>query len=108
MIESCLHRGPPVLILPPTGECNQMEIRCPGFLPQRTSDFITAQIRHSNVEERYIRTKGLRQGQGGLTQMRDSHVVVPRGDTVLNSGDEVMVLVTPDSEDTVKAILTGR
>jgi trk system potassium uptake protein TrkA len=40
--------------------------------------------------------------------LRDSHVVVPRGDTVLNSGDEVMVLVTPDSEDTVKAILTGR
>jgi trk system potassium uptake protein TrkA len=40
--------------------------------------------------------------------LRDSHVVVPRGDTVLNAGDEVMVLVTPDSEDTVKAILTGR
>ncbi len=40
--------------------------------------------------------------------LRDSHVVVPRGDTVLNAGDEVMVLVTPDSEDPVKAILTGR
>jgi len=40
--------------------------------------------------------------------VRDSHVVVPRGDTVLNAADEVMVLVTPDSEDTVKAILTGR
>ncbi|MGH9188297.1 MAG: potassium channel family protein, partial [Acidimicrobiales bacterium] len=31
--------------------------------------------------------------------LRKDHVVVPRGDTVLTDGDEVLVLVTPDSED---------
>ena len=37
--------------------------------------------------------------------VREGHVVVPRGDTVVNVGDEVLVLVTPDSEDPVRAIL---
>ena len=39
--------------------------------------------------------------------VRSSHVVVPRGDTVLQAGDEVLALVTPDSEDRVKQILIG-
>lgn len=39
--------------------------------------------------------------------VRDRHVVVPRGDTVLQRFDEVLALVTPDSEDLVKAILIG-
>jgi trk system potassium uptake protein len=39
--------------------------------------------------------------------VRDAHVVVPRGDTIVNVGDEVLVLVTPDSEEAVKAILIG-
>jgi len=39
--------------------------------------------------------------------VRQNHVVVPRGDTVLQVGDEVLALVTPDSEDPVKAILIG-
>ena len=39
--------------------------------------------------------------------MREGHVVVPRGDTVLQAGDEVLALVTADSEDAVKAILVG-
>lgn len=39
--------------------------------------------------------------------VRDAHVIVPRGDTVVQVGDEVLVLVTTDSEDTVKQILTG-
>ena len=38
--------------------------------------------------------------------VREAHVIVPRGDTVLQAGDEVLVLVTADSEDAVKAILT--
>jgi trk system potassium uptake protein TrkA len=37
--------------------------------------------------------------------VRDSHVVVPRGDTELYEGDEVLVLVTPESEDAVTAVL---
>lgn len=40
--------------------------------------------------------------------IRDSHVIVPRGDTVLRSGDEVLVLTTPDAEDAVVSVLVGR
>jgi trk system potassium uptake protein len=39
--------------------------------------------------------------------VRETHVVVPRGDTVIQPGDEVLVLVTPDSEDAVKDVLIG-
>ncbi|MDQ1397703.1 MAG: trk/ktr system potassium uptake protein [Acidimicrobiaceae bacterium] len=40
--------------------------------------------------------------------VRDGHVVVPRGDTVLQPSDEVLALVTPDSEEPVKALLIGQ
>ena len=39
--------------------------------------------------------------------VREGRVVVPRGDTVVNAGDEVLALVTPDSEDPVRSILIG-
>ena len=39
--------------------------------------------------------------------VRESNVIVPRGDTVVQVGDEVLALVTPDSEDQVKGILVG-
>lgn len=39
--------------------------------------------------------------------LRDEKVVVPRGETILRVGDEVMVLVTTDSEDAVRALLVG-
>ena len=39
--------------------------------------------------------------------LRDSHVIVPRGDSVLRSGDEVLVLTTPEAEDDVVAVLLG-
>jgi trk system potassium uptake protein TrkA len=39
--------------------------------------------------------------------LRHDHLVVPRGDTVLRAGDEVLVLVTDESEPEVRAILTG-
>jgi len=39
--------------------------------------------------------------------IRDEHVVVPRGDTPLEAGDEVLALVTPDSEADVRAVLVG-
>jgi Trk K+ transport system NAD-binding subunit len=34
-------------------------------------------------------------------------VVVPRGDTCLGAGDEVIVLVTAESEDAVRRLLVG-
>lgn len=40
--------------------------------------------------------------------VRQDHVVVPRGDTPLLVGDEVLVLVTEDSEPVVRQLLIGR
>jgi trk system potassium uptake protein TrkA len=39
--------------------------------------------------------------------IRGEHVVMPRGDTVFESRDEVLALVTPDSEEEMRRILTG-
>jgi trk system potassium uptake protein TrkA len=39
--------------------------------------------------------------------VREEHVVMPRGDTVFEAGDEVLAMVTPDSEDEVRQLLTG-
>ena len=39
--------------------------------------------------------------------LREEKVIVPRGDTILRLGDEVMVLVTSESEDDTRAILIG-
>jgi len=40
--------------------------------------------------------------------LRKDHLVVPRGDTVVRAGDEVLVLVTTDAEEEVRQILTGK
>ncbi len=39
--------------------------------------------------------------------IRDEHVVVPRGDTPLQPGDEVLALVTPDSESGLREVLAS-
>jgi trk system potassium uptake protein TrkA len=39
--------------------------------------------------------------------VRGEHVVMPRGDTVFEAGDEVLAMVTADSQDDVRRILTG-
>ena len=39
--------------------------------------------------------------------VRQGHVIVPGGDTVLTRGDEVLVLVTTEAEPTVNQILVG-
>jgi len=39
--------------------------------------------------------------------VRHEHVVMPRGDTVFEVGDEVLAMVTPNSEEAVRRILTG-
>ena len=39
--------------------------------------------------------------------VRSDRIVVPRGDTLIRVGDEVLVLVTTDSEEEVRQILTG-
>jgi trk system potassium uptake protein TrkA len=39
--------------------------------------------------------------------IRDDHVIVPRGDTVLRAGDEVLVLTSPEAEEEVVKTLLG-
>jgi trk system potassium uptake protein TrkA len=39
--------------------------------------------------------------------VRDEHIVMPRGDSVFEAGDEVLAMVTPNSEEEVRRILTG-
>ena len=39
--------------------------------------------------------------------VRQDHLVVPRGDTVLGAGDEVLLLVTGDAEAAVQELLVG-
>jgi trk system potassium uptake protein TrkA len=39
--------------------------------------------------------------------VREEHVVMPRGDTVFEAGDEVLAMVTPESEEQVRRMLTG-
>ena len=39
--------------------------------------------------------------------VRDEHVIVPRGDTALQAADEVLVLLTPDSESGVHEIFVS-
>lgn len=39
--------------------------------------------------------------------VRRAHVVVPRGDTMLEPGDEVLVLASPESEDAVRSLLVA-
>lgn len=39
--------------------------------------------------------------------MRDERVMVPNGDTVLRTGDEVMALITEDAEEAVTRLLVG-
>jgi trk system potassium uptake protein len=60
----------------------------------------------SPASGREISALGLPRDSTVVAVLRDSHVLVPRGDTRLNVGDEVIVLVTDESEDAVRALLT--
>jgi len=54
-----------------------------------------------------VQALGLPRDSTVVAIMRDDNVVVPRGDTLLYAGDEVLVLVSDDSEDDVRQILVG-
>jgi trk system potassium uptake protein TrkA len=56
---------------------------------------------------RAIADLGMPRDASVVAVVRDRRVVVPRGDTVLLPGDEVIALVTVDSEDAVRGILVG-
>ena len=61
----------------------------------------------SPAAERQISELGVPRDASVVAVIRDRRVVVPRGDTVLMVGDEVIALVTEDSEDAVRRILVG-
>ncbi len=61
----------------------------------------------SPAANREIVELGLPRDSTVVAILRSDRVVVPRGDTVLREGDEVLVLVTGDSEDAARCILTG-
>src|SRR4051812_12699839 len=56
---------------------------------------------------RDIAELGLPRDSTVVAIIREGHVIVPRGDTVLRAGDEVLVLSTPEAEDDVVATLLG-
>lgn len=56
---------------------------------------------------RDISELGLPRDSTVVAIIRDKHVIVPRGDSVLRTGDEVLVLSTPDAEDEVVKTLLG-
>ncbi|CAM8658218.1 TrkA K+ transport systems, NAD-binding component [Acidimicrobiia bacterium] len=62
---------------------------------------------NSPAEGVQLKDLGLPRDSSVVAVVRDSHVVVPRGDTCLGAGDEVIVLVTAESEDAVRRILVG-
>ena len=61
----------------------------------------------SPAADKEIVELGLPRDSTVVAIVRKDHVVVPRGDTPLLVGDEVMVLVTEDSEDAVRELLVG-
>ena len=57
--------------------------------------------------ERQLSELGMPRDASIVAVVRERRVVVPRGDTVLLAGDEVIALVTSESEDAVRRILVG-
>jgi trk system potassium uptake protein TrkA len=61
----------------------------------------------SAAVEKEIVELGLPRDSTVVAVLRNERVVVPLGDTVVHAGDEVLVLVTDESEAEVRRILTG-
>ncbi|MBK6856264.1 MAG: TrkA family potassium uptake protein [Microthrixaceae bacterium] len=62
---------------------------------------------NSPANDKEIVNLGLPRSATVVAVLRDSHVIVPRGDTVLRAGDEVLVLTTPEAEEDVIGALVG-
>ena len=61
----------------------------------------------SNVVDQAISDIDLPRDATFVAVVRGEHVIMPRGDTVFEAGDEVLAMVTPESEEDVRRILTG-
>jgi trk system potassium uptake protein TrkA len=62
---------------------------------------------NSPVVDRALRDVQVPRDVTVVAVVRGEHVVMPRGDTVFEVGDEVLAMVTPESEEAVRRILTG-
>jgi trk system potassium uptake protein TrkA len=62
----------------------------------------------SPAADKEIADLGLPRNSTVVAVLRKDHVIVPRGDTPVLAGDEVLVLVTEESEPEVRQLLTGR
>jgi len=62
---------------------------------------------NSPVADRALRDVEVPRDVTVVAVVRGEHVVMPRGDTVFEVGDEVLAMVTPESEEAVRGILTG-
>ena len=60
----------------------------------------------SPVDGKTIEELGVPRDATVVAVLRNERLIVPRGDTMLRVGDEVIVLVTVDSEDEVNRLLT--
>jgi len=61
----------------------------------------------SPADGKDIAELGFPRGSTVVAIIRNDHVIVPRGDTVLHVGDEVLVLTSPEAEAEVVQILLG-
>ena len=61
----------------------------------------------SPVIDKAIRELAVPRDATIVAVVRAEHVVMPRGDTVFEARDEVLALVTPESEEAMRRILTG-
>jgi trk system potassium uptake protein TrkA len=61
----------------------------------------------SPADGKAIKDLGLPRDSTVVAVLRGDHVSVPRGDTMMYAGDEVLVLVTAESEEDVRQILIG-
>jgi len=61
----------------------------------------------SPADGKAIKDLGLPRDSTVVAVLRGDHVTVPRGDTVMYAGDEIVVLVTAEGEEDVRRILVG-
>jgi trk system potassium uptake protein len=59
---------------------------------------------NSPVSNQVLSDVTLPRGGSVVAVIRGDHVIVPRGDTVLTPGDEVIVLVSSESEDAIRSV----
>ncbi len=81
-------------------------VRLLSFEQGRASLIETTLTADAPIVERDLAECGFPRDSTVVAIIRRDNVVVPRGDTVFREGDEVLVLVTPDSESEVRALLT--